>query len=904
MDVEIHQLMKTVKATGYLCLNLSHSSQDCRKLFEKLYFLDEWKSIVGTITAIELPMEDYVREEENIISLLSEMLNLKLAILSGGRHAKDGTKLRGGLIAFPENLLFSTSISTLDLSFNMLEKIPACIQNLHNLEVLMLDFNNIIVLSFDFLETECKIKKLHARSNKIIKIDKSLKYLSNLEVLHLTSNMLAEIPDIFNFYKSLVLFDVSANRIETLPVSLFQSLSLRKFYAGFNAIVELPVEALSSKLELIDVRYNHIVNVGVEISNDSRFILEGNISLHDSVVADIDDYDVVTSVLDSDVAEFELNSSKGSEYILPSGVRVLVPNNFSCQIDRIYCNILSKELHDFKLRPTDQLLSVILELLPNGISFSKAMRISLPYHYSSCDVQSREIVMRVTSVSPDGTVSYEDLKSETENDSNIFSGHVTAFVNHFSMFAVVSRLVENRIRLYHNVSSSLFSTVNHFTKLFFPENSASSPTDVIINVLAVSQAETEAIVGSAYCPVGNVLHVSVIPRDIKFSCPVTVHLALPRLLIGLSFDHSQLRLLKCHDDSENWTDITDQVNLIYSTIDVSFQVDSFSKFWLVWKNVMGVARKVYQRAITYKVQFIAMQKKVLPTIVLAQCIRSDLVESRVNQLLESGYFGEDVCSEIQELMEGDKFKIQVIGEIRTKTSDDEVKKHLEENSLIRSFRSQYPPEKCGFKFCVESCVPASKTATGYVSFYKVVEKLIHSFESDYTSANATLQNTDNIGLTKCCSNEFTAKLVYLDDILITLQSFDTKVDLPESIEYPLHFGEYGTGMFQEATLRSLASQIGAEWEEVGHYLGIRTDDMERIKLDHPNRSKEQIFFMLQKWSRLHMHDDDCVSNFAKALKMADRTDLAEKVLKIYENGVAKFKDTIKRAKGLPRPNNF
>ena len=53
------------------------------------------------------------------------------------------------------------------------------------------------------------------------------------------------------------------------------------------------------------------------------------------------------------------------------------------------------------------------------------------------------------------------------------------------------------------------------------------------------------------------------------------------------------------------------------------------------------------------------QRKAVPTAVIAQCVREEKAEERTKQLGELGYFGDDPCTGVQQLMEGELFKIQV-----------------------------------------------------------------------------------------------------------------------------------------------------------------------------------------------------------------------------------------------------
>ena len=889
MERDICHVVETVKRTGLLCVDINQSSKWCRNLYSEIWLHCNNNEFTSNVLSVEIPTEDYTVEEEGTLLTLVNFPHLKFCSLRGGKSSRNGIEQSGGLTVLPQNFRLPLSVTSLDLSFNSLNAIPSCLNNLVNLETLKLDFNNIEQISFSFFK-ENNLKELFLRNNRIIRICNDICKLSKLEVLILASNKLSRLPDVFHLFSMLSCVDVSNNKMEKLPESIFLSPCLKKLLAGHNMLKVLPNSCLCSKLDVIDIRYNCVVEVDDKIANDSRILLAGNTNY---LQKNLNDYDVSECNLDSDVSELCINTS-GAAYILPSGVKIVIPNNVSCSMDKIYCNV-SKEPNKFKLNPTDQLLSHVVELTPNGLTFSKSLRISIPYRYTACDKQVREIVMRVTTICAKGLVKYEDLNSElikTVEDSNIILGEVVSFVNHFSIFGVISRLKEDHVVVKNEQPIDVVSSVNGFTKLHFPQSCVVNPTNVTITVLAIDDADVKNSVMSDHSPVSNVLQVTVSPRSTLFQTPVTVYLALPNSLIGRSYDKDMLRLLKSLNESEDWRDITTEVDIVYTAENVSFQVDSFSKFWLVWKNVMGVARKVYQRSITYKVQFLAMQKQSLPSWVLAQCVRVDLVQKRINQLLEIGYCGKDVCSVVHDFMEGEWFKVKVIGDVQLKSNNENEKKHLEERVLVKQFLSQYPPDASGFcRFPIEPLDPASKTNVGFVSFYKVLETVCHAPESDWKSESG------NVPVEKHLSEK------YLDDVPITLDRFEAAVELPEAAEHKLEFGELGTGLFNESILSYFASEIGEEWEEIGRYLGLRQPVIDRIKLDYPHQAKQQIYKMLLHWSRMHKYDDKCVTEFVNALKEADRTDFAEKVEKIYEDGVEKFKTTIKRSR-ISCPDNF
>ena len=576
----------------------------------------------------------------------------------------------------------------------------------------------------------------------------------------------------------------------------------------------------------------------------------------------INDYEVAEYNLDSDVSELCINAS-GAAYILPSGVKIVIPNKISCDLDKIYCSIL-KESNKFQLNPTDQLLSPIVEMTPKGSKFAKPLRISIPYHYTACDNQTREIVMRVTSAYTNGLLKYEDLNSELINtvkeDGNSFSGEVVSFVAHFCEFGVISRLKEDQAVVESERPTDIVSSVSSSTKLHFPRSSVVNPTNVTITVLKIDDAVVKNIVMGDHCPVSNVLQVYVSPKNAVFQKPVTVFLDLPNSLIDKSYDKKMLRLLKSSHESEDWRDITTKVELRYTTENVSFEVDSFSKFWLVGKDLKNKdQQEIIRQTIKYQVQFLAMQQKRCPSLVLAQCVRSNLVKNRIKELREMEYYGNDPCTEEYEFVEGQRFKVKVTGDIKVKSNDKN-----EEKILVKRFLSQRDPNKSGFcKFHIEPSNAASQTSLGYISFYTVAETVCHAYESNGKYDNGNV----------CVEKRLSENCECIDRIPIKLKSAEelSKVAKPVS----------ETDIFEKIR-RELASELSEDWQEVARRLGMQQPDLCRFKYNNPHNLRDLISEMLWEWFQKKAEDSKWLTELVEALNGARRKDLAERVESNYK----------------------
>uniref|UniRef100_F6X1J7 P53-induced death domain-containing protein 1-like n=3 Tax=Ciona intestinalis TaxID=7719 RepID=F6X1J7_CIOIN len=212
------------------------------------------------------------------------------------------------------------------------------------------------------------------------------------------------------------------------------------------------------------------------------------------------------------------------------------------------------------------------------------------------------------------------------------------------------------------------------------------------------------------------------------------------MLMCRHFDKSQFRLLKCPCSSTEWQDVTDNIEMTFSQTDVKFNVNSFSKFWLVWRNVCGVARLVYHRLHTCKVQFIAMQKSSQPTSVFTQCVKSQYTQRTVAKLKQRGYFGDPACTQVKELTEGDQFKIKIIGDIRLDAHTDAYRKHLEEKVLIGRFHKQFHPDEDGYQsFPISAKNPkVTEVVHGHATFYQIIHP---DCEESFLPSNPPIQQS-------------------------------------------------------------------------------------------------------------------------------------------------------------------
>ena len=88
-------------------------------------------------------------------------------------------------------------------------------------------------------------------------------------------------------------------------------------------------------------------------------------------------------------------------------------------------------------------------------------------------------------------------------------------------------------------------------------------------------------------------------------------------------------------------------------------------------------------------------------------------------------------------------------------------------------------------------------------------------------------------------------------------------------------------------MATLSSQIGAEWEVVATQLGLRRDEVDRLKQDFP-RAEHRTFNMLAFWRERQPSDMDLHGKLAEALSKSGRSDLSDTIKGIRFRGKNSF----------------
>ena len=85
-------------------------------------------------------------------------------------------------------------------------------------------------------------------------------------------------------------------------------------------------------------------------------------------------YDVKLESLDSNIASFVVTKFEGAGRVLPCGVKFVFPADcYKVKAEKFtfYCKVVAPEDHQFVVNDFDQILSVLLQMGPEGMQFKK-----------------------------------------------------------------------------------------------------------------------------------------------------------------------------------------------------------------------------------------------------------------------------------------------------------------------------------------------------------------------------------------------------------------------------------------------------------------------------------------------------------------------------------------------------
>lgn len=182
-----------------------------------------------------------------VVGDLQEMPLDKMVDLSGSQ-----------LRRFPVHVCSFTDLVKLYLSDNHLNSLPPELEQLQNLQILALDFNNFKALP----QVVCTLKQLcilYLGNNKLCNLPNELRLLQNLRTLWIEANCLTQLPDVVCELSLLKTLHAGSNALRLLPGQLQRLSELRTIWLSGNLLTEFPPVLLHMPLlEVIDVDRNSI----------------------------------------------------------------------------------------------------------------------------------------------------------------------------------------------------------------------------------------------------------------------------------------------------------------------------------------------------------------------------------------------------------------------------------------------------------------------------------------------------------------------------------------------------------------------------------------------------------------------------------------------------------------------
>jgi internalin A len=155
---------------------------------------------------------------------------------------------------------FST-LTTLDLSDNRLERVPEGIIRLSNLTTLNLSNNRIREVP-GVIAHLSNLTALDLSSNQIIEVTEDITRLSKLTTLNLSSNKLREVHEVITRLFKLTSLNLSHNQLREVPERIALLASLTTLDLSHNELIEVPDHiALLSTLTMLDLRDNKLKEV-------------------------------------------------------------------------------------------------------------------------------------------------------------------------------------------------------------------------------------------------------------------------------------------------------------------------------------------------------------------------------------------------------------------------------------------------------------------------------------------------------------------------------------------------------------------------------------------------------------------------------------------------------------------
>ena len=171
------------------------------------------------------------------------------------------------LTQFPDPIRKLNGLQKLDLSFNLIKRVPEWIGELESLRQLYLNHNKLIKLPDSIGELK-KLEVFEAIDNELTNLPESIGNLKSLKKLNLFNNKLKEMPSSIGGLTRLEELDLHENNIDSIPESIGGLKNLKILDIGRNNITFVPdsIGNLCS-LEILCINENHIDELSDTLQN-------------------------------------------------------------------------------------------------------------------------------------------------------------------------------------------------------------------------------------------------------------------------------------------------------------------------------------------------------------------------------------------------------------------------------------------------------------------------------------------------------------------------------------------------------------------------------------------------------------------------------------------------------------
>ena len=171
------------------------------------------------------------------------------------------------LTKLPSEITKLTNLTKLNLIGNQLTELPPEIAKLTNLTTLDLGNNQLTQLPPEITKLT-NLNTLNLSGNKLTELPPEIAKLTNLTTLKLVNNQLTELPFEITKLTNLKMLDLGGNKLTELPPEITNLKNLTTLLMDVNQLTQLPIEITNlSNLATLNLNYNGLTELPLEIVN-------------------------------------------------------------------------------------------------------------------------------------------------------------------------------------------------------------------------------------------------------------------------------------------------------------------------------------------------------------------------------------------------------------------------------------------------------------------------------------------------------------------------------------------------------------------------------------------------------------------------------------------------------------